>query len=59
MFGAGKDVVTMGDMFGEDLDGDGAVEAGVAGFVDFAYAAGTDGRNDFVGAEFVASGKRR
>ena len=28
-----------GDMLGQDLDGDGAVQAGVAGFVDFAHAA--------------------
>jgi hypothetical protein len=36
------------------LDGDEAVEAGVAGLVDFAHAAGSYGREDFVGSEIVA-----
>src|SRR5579872_4878285 len=43
---------------GENLDGDIAVQARVAGAVDFAHAAGTERRLDFVGAEFGASGER-
>ena len=35
-------------------DGDLAVELGVAGAVDLAHAACAEGREDFVGAEFVA-----
>ena len=38
-------------MLGQDLDGDGAVEAGVAGFVDLAHAARAEGDVDLVGAE--------
>ena len=53
-FEAGAEVFALGDVVGEDFDGDGAVEAGVFGFVDFAYAAGADGGDDFVRAEFVA-----
>ncbi len=40
-----------GDMFGQHLDGDGAVQAGVAGFVDFAHPARAEGGEDLVGAE--------
>lgn len=36
------------------LDRDEAVEAGVAGLVDFAHAAGSYGREDFVGSEVGA-----
>ena len=45
------------DVIGKDFDGDGAVETGVASFVDFAHAAGTDRGEDFVRAEFVAGGE--
>ncbi len=38
-------------MLGEHLDGDGAVQAGVTGFVDLPHAARADGREDLVGAE--------
>ena len=38
-------------MLGEDLDGDGAVEARVAGFGDLALAAGAKGALDLVRAE--------
>ena len=40
-----------GDMLGQDLDGDGAVEAGVGGFVDLAHAPGAERGVDLVGAE--------
>ena len=40
-----------GDMLGEDLDGDGAVQAGVAGFVYFAHAAFADLGGDGIRAE--------
>ena len=44
--------VRIGAQFGgEDLDGDRAVEAGVAGLVDLAHAAGADSRLDLVGSE--------
>ena len=40
-----------GDVLGEDLDGDGAVQAGVAGFVHLTHPARADGREDLVWAE--------
>ena len=44
--------VRIGAQFGrEDLDGDRAVEAGVAGLVDLTHAAGADSRLDLVGSE--------
>ena len=36
---------------GQDFDRDGSVETGVAGFVDFAHAAGTGKLENFVGTE--------
>ena len=45
------EVGVCGDMRGEDFDGDGAVQAGVAGFVHLAHAARAEGGEDFVGAE--------
>ena len=39
-----------GDMLGQHLDGDAAVEAGVGGFVDLAHAARAEGSVDLVGA---------
>jgi len=36
---------------GEDLDGDRALEARVAGLVDLAHSAGADQPDDFVGTE--------
>ncbi len=38
-------------MGGQQLDGDGAVEAGVAGFVDLAHAALADEGGDGIGVE--------
>jgi hypothetical protein len=46
-----------GEVRGEDLDGDGAVQAGVAGAIDFTHAAGAERRFDFIGAEFCAGGE--
>jgi hypothetical protein len=40
----------VGEVGGEDFDGDFAAEAGVAGAIDFAHAACADGGKDFVGA---------
>jgi hypothetical protein len=40
-----------GEGFGEDLDGDFAIEFTVAGFVDFAHAAGAYLGQDFVVAD--------
>jgi hypothetical protein len=37
---------TLGELLAENLDGDGAIKARVAGFVDFAHAPGVDGRKD-------------
>ena len=41
-------------MLGEHLDGDGAVQAGVARLVHFAHAPSPNGREDLVGAEASA-----
>ncbi len=40
----------LGEMLGEDLDGDGPVEAGVVGFVNLAHSSLADWREDFVRA---------
>ena len=47
-----------GDVLGQDLDGDGAVQAGVAGFVDLTHAARAEGGLDLVGAERGAGVER-
>ena len=57
-FEAGAQILALGDVFGQDLDGDGAVEPGVAGFVHLAHASGADRGEDLVGAEFFACGER-
>ena len=46
-------ILALGDVFGQDLDGDGAVEASVARLVHFAHASRADGR-DLVGTELFA-----
>ena len=43
-----------GEMGRENFDSHGSVEACVAGAIDFAHAAGAEGREDFVGAELGA-----
>jgi hypothetical protein len=40
-----------GDVLREDFDGDGAIQSGVSGFVDFAHATGTEVACDLVRAE--------
>ena len=45
-------------MRGKNLDGDGAIEAGIDRAIDLAHAAGADRRDDFVRAEFGAGGER-
>ena len=51
-FEAGAQIFAFGDVFGQNLDGDGAVEPRVAGFVHFAHASGAERGEDFVRAEF-------
>ena len=52
-----SDAVGVGEKFlGEDLDGDAAPQLRVAGAVDFAHAAGTEGADDFIEAETRALG---
>jgi hypothetical protein len=46
------------DVCGEDFDGDGAVQAGIAGFVDFAHSSCADRREDFVWPELRPNFKR-
>lgn len=49
------EAVTIGrEGFGENFDGDGALEAGVACAVDFAHSASAERGLNFVGAEFGA-----
>ena len=47
-----------GDMLGEHLDGDGAVESRVSGFVHFPHTAGPNGGNDLVRAQLPSGFKR-
>src|SRR5579863_145635 len=42
----------------QNLDGDIAIKARVSSAVDFAHAAGTQGREDLIGAEFSAGSER-
>ena len=44
--------------FGQDLESDGATQAGIAGAIDLTHAAGADGGLDFVGAQLFAGGQR-
>ena len=44
------------DVFGQHLDGDRAVQAGVGGFVDLAHPPSTEARFDLVWAEGGAGG---
>jgi hypothetical protein len=46
-----------GDLGGQDLDGDGAIEAGIARAPDLAHAADADDARDFVGPEPGACGE--
>ena len=51
-------ILARGDVFRQDLDGDRAIEAGVARLVDFSHSSSADRGEDFVGAESVAGGER-
>jgi hypothetical protein len=42
---------SFGELFFGNLDGDNAVQSRVAGFVDFAHAACTEGIRDLVGTQ--------
>ncbi len=55
--GAGLALKSFAELFEGRFDGDDTVQARVASFPYFTHATGTDGREDFVRAEFVASGK--
>ena len=55
---AGDAVEVAGDGFGEDLEGDVASEAGVAGAVDLAHATRADRREDLVRPEARARGEQ-
>ena len=46
-----------GEMCGQNLDGDVASEARVAGAIHFAHAAGAERRLNFVGAKLAARGE--
>ena len=47
----------VGEMSGKNLDGDDAIEARIAGLVHFAHSARADRGDNFVRAEFCASGE--
>jgi hypothetical protein len=47
-----------GEMQRQNLDRDGAVEAGVLGAIHLTHSARTNSGQDFVGAQFRANGKR-
>ena len=47
----------LGDVFGQNLDGDGAVEPGVARFVHFSHTSSSDRGEDFVRTEFATCRK--
>ena len=49
-------ILTSGNVFRQDLDGDGAIKTSIAGFVDLAHTARPDRGEDFVRAEFFAGG---
>ena len=57
-FEAGTKLRTGVQMSRENFDGDGAIEAGVAGAVDLAHASGADGRLNFVRPELRSRHER-
>ena len=57
-FEALTNVGVCSDVRGQDLDGNRAIEAGVARLVDLAHATGPDGRVDLIRAEANAGEKR-
>jgi hypothetical protein len=46
-----------GEEIGQDLDGDVAIEPGIAGSIDFAHPASTEWRDEFIGAETSTAGQ--
>ena len=56
--GAGLALETLTELGLGDFDGDDTVQARIPSLLHVAHAARSDGREDFVGAESVASGKR-
>ena len=48
------EILALGDVFGQDFDGDEAIEARVTRFVHFAHASGAEWREDFVGTKLFA-----
>ena len=50
-------IVIAGERSGKDLDGNGAVEAGVVGAIDLAHSACADRRLNFVRAKMTSSGE--
>ena len=48
------ELLALGDMFGQDFDGDEAIEARVTRFVHFAHTSSAKWREDFVGAKMSA-----
>jgi hypothetical protein len=55
---AGFTLKAAGEADGADLEGNGAVEASVAGFLDVAHSAGANGSDDFVGSQPGLCGQR-
>jgi hypothetical protein len=55
-FEAGHAFDVGGEGGGENFEGDFAAELGIAGAVDFAHAADSEGAENFVGAELGADG---
>jgi hypothetical protein len=54
-FEAGAEIFALGDVFGQNLNQEGAVEPRVAGFVHLPHAAGAEWEENLVRAEFVSS----
>jgi len=57
-FETGAQIFTLGNVFGQHLYRDGAVEPRVARFVHFAHPSRADGGEDFVGTELFAGAER-
>ena len=51
------EIGVVGQMGRQNLDGHGAVEAGVLGFINFTHPTGSDERENLVGSEFAAGGE--
>ena len=51
---SGAQILALGDVFRQDLDGDDAIEPGVARLIDFSHASRSDRGQDFVRTELSA-----